>query len=181
MGCVLLVAGCGLLRQWLMKKANVLISVMIITMISTSFMGTGREFTRGIANMAFCWLELPHEIEGKIRDNNPDAPFGMITSSIAATLGAIKGTFWTTDRFVGGAVEIALSPFPPYEPIMHPGYPPYLNSRKNKEFQDPERMYSSTERDFTTTETAHIEKDWSASHIEEENPYVEKITHESKQ
>jgi putative exosortase-associated protein (TIGR04073 family) len=143
---------------------------------SFSFKGTGRELSRGVTNMAFCWLELPHEIECKIRDNNPDAPFGMISSSIAAALGAIKGTLWTVDRFVGGAVEIAFSPFPPYDPIMHPGYPPYLNFKKRKQSEDQERLSSADFGDLPSTGTAHIKQDRADSHIEEDNPCIEKIT-----
>ncbi len=43
-----------------------------------SLKGTGREFARGAANVAFCWLELPSEIEARIRDDSPGDPFSII-------------------------------------------------------------------------------------------------------
>jgi hypothetical protein len=38
----------------------------------------------------------------------------------------------TVERAVGGVVEVGLSPFPPYDPLMEPAFPPYLNSTGRK-------------------------------------------------
>ena len=93
---------------------------------SVSLKGTASELGRGVTNVAFCWLELPSAVEHGIRRHNPDNPFGIIGSTFGAVFGTIGGTIHTVKRGVGGAVEVALSPFPPYDPLMHPALPPYL-------------------------------------------------------
>jgi putative exosortase-associated protein (TIGR04073 family) len=95
-----------------------------------SLKGTGREFARGAANVAFCWLELPSEIEARIRDDSPGDPFSIVRNVFDVTFGVVCGTIRTVERAVGGVVEIGLSPFPPYEPLMDPAYPPYLKAAK---------------------------------------------------
>ena len=95
-----------------------------------SLKGSAGEFARGVANVGFCWLELPSEIEAHIRENSPGNPFGIISPVFAVTFGTISGTFRAVERAAGGVVEVALSPFPPYEPLMDPALPPYLASIK---------------------------------------------------
>jgi putative exosortase-associated protein (TIGR04073 family) len=97
-----------------------------------SLKGTGCELGRGAANIAFCWLEVPHEIEARVREDRSGRPFSVISGVFSALLGTIDGTIWAAERAIGGAFEIVLSPFPPYEPIMEPAYPPYLNFGKKK-------------------------------------------------
>ena len=104
---------------------------------SPSLKGTGRELGRGVTNVAFCWLELPASVEHGIRRHNPDNPFGIISSTFGAVFGTIGGTIRTVRRGVGGVVEVALSPFPPYDPLMHPAYPPYLGLAKAPEREKP--------------------------------------------
>lgn len=95
--------------------------------------GTGHELGRGVTNIAFCWLEIPHEIEARVREGDSGRPFGVVSNAFDAALGAINGAIWGVERAVGGAFEVLLSPFPPYDPIMEPAYPPYLNFKKPSE------------------------------------------------
>lgn len=95
-----------------------------------SLKGSAGEFARGVANVGFCWLELPSEIEARLREDAPGDPFGIISPAFAVTFGAITGTFRAVERAAGGVVEVALSPFPPYEPLTDPSLPPYLKSLK---------------------------------------------------
>ena len=92
--------------------------------------GTVREIGRGTTNVAFCWLELPAAVEGRIRRGGPGHPFGIISTTFDVVFGTVCGTVRTVQRGVGGVVEVGLSPFPPYEPLMDPAFPPYLNFRK---------------------------------------------------
>ena len=100
---------------------------------SFSLKGTGGESGRGIVNIAFCWFEIPHEVEARIRENDSGHPFSIVSNAFDAALGAANGAVWGAERAIGGACELALSAFPPYDPIMKPGYPPYLNSGKVSE------------------------------------------------
>ena len=95
-----------------------------------SLKGTGREFARGAAIVAFCWLELPSEIEARIRDYGPGDPFGILPTVLGITFGTVSGSFRAVERAVGGMVEIGLSPFTPYGPLMEPAFPPYLPAAK---------------------------------------------------
>ncbi len=96
-----------------------------------SVKGTGHEFFRGVTNIAFCWLEIPHEIEAGVREStSTGSPFGIVSPAFAFVIGALNGTVWGVERAIGGAFEVVLSPFPPYGPIMRPAYPPYLNFKK---------------------------------------------------
>jgi putative exosortase-associated protein (TIGR04073 family) len=92
--------------------------------------GTVHEAGRGVTNVAFCWLELPAAVEDRVRRGGPGHPFGIISTTFDVVFGTICGTVRTVQRGVGGVVEVGLSPFPPYEPLMDPAFPPYLNFRK---------------------------------------------------
>ncbi len=92
--------------------------------------GTACEAGRGVTNVAFCWLELPAAVEGKIRRGSPGHPFGIISTSFDVVFGTVCGTVRTVQRGVGGVFEVGLSPFPPYEPLMDPAFPPYLNLQR---------------------------------------------------
>jgi len=102
--------------------------------------GTGHELGRGVTNIAFCWLEIPHEIEARVREGDSGYPFGVVSNAFDATIGALNGTIWGVERAVGGAFEVLLSPFPPYDPIMEPAYPPYLNFKKASEEESTEAI-----------------------------------------
>lgn len=88
--------------------------------------GSGREFGRGATNVAFCWLEIPSEVESEIRDSDVGSPFSIIGNTFDVAFGAIDGTLSAVGRGAGGVVEIGLSPFPPYDPLMDPALPPYM-------------------------------------------------------
>lgn len=92
-----------------------------------SLMGTGREMGRGLTNVALCWLEIPNEVETRIRKNRTGHPFNVLANAFHVVFGTLGGAVDTAERACGGAVEIILSPFPPYGPIMEPALPPYLN------------------------------------------------------
>jgi len=92
--------------------------------------GTVYEAGRGVTNVAFCWLELPAAVEGRIRRGGPGHPFGIISTTFDVVFGTVCGTVRTVQRGVGGVVEVGLSPFPPYEPLMDPAFPPYLNRQR---------------------------------------------------
>lgn len=85
---------------------------------------------RGVTNVAFCWLELPSAVEDRIRRGGPGHPFGIISTTFDVLFGTVCGTVRTVQRGVGGVVEVGLSPFPPYEPLMDPAFPPYLNLQR---------------------------------------------------
>lgn len=101
-----------------------------------SLKGTGCESGRGIVNIGFCWLEIPHEVEARIRKNDSGHPFSIIPNTFSAALGIVGGTVCSVERVFGGTFEIILSPFPPYSPIMNPAYPPYLNFGKDSEQEE---------------------------------------------
>jgi len=126
--CLLLVAvGCGTHRPARVgRKAEP---------ETFSIKGTGCELGRGVTNIALCWLEIPYEIEGRIRENRQDAPFSVVANVFDAALGTINGAVWGVERALGGAFEIVLSPFPPYGPLMEPAFPPYLNRGNEPEQQ----------------------------------------------
>jgi len=86
---------------------------------------------RGGANIALCWLEVPCTIKSKMQSRKTGEPFGIIPNTFAVTFGAVKGSIRTAKRLVGGTVEVALSPFPPYEPLLHPPFPPYIMPKTN--------------------------------------------------
>jgi putative exosortase-associated protein (TIGR04073 family) len=102
-----------------------------------SLKGTGHELGRGVTNIALCWLEVPHEIEARVRESDSGRPFGIVSNAFGAALGALNGAIWGVERAVGGAFEVVLSPFPPYDPIMKPAYPPYLNFQKKAPEEKP--------------------------------------------
>ena len=92
--------------------------------------GTACMAGRGVTNVAFCWLELPSAVEDRIRRGGPGHPFGIISTTFDVLFGTVCGTVRTVQRGVGGVVEVGLSPFPPYEPLMDPAFPPYLNFQR---------------------------------------------------
>jgi len=91
-----------------------------------SLRGTGRECGRGVVNVAFCWLEIPDDIEHQVRSNYDPSLGGVVGTSVDIVEGAVSGTFGTVERAMTGVFEIVLCPFPPYGPMAKPGLPPYL-------------------------------------------------------
>ena len=72
-------------------------------------------FSRGIINIATCWLEIPREI---ILENNKFPVVGIVS-------GALKGTFFTTTRAVLSVVDVGLLGFTGpsgYDPNLFPEY-----------------------------------------------------------
>jgi len=124
-----------------------------------SLKGTGRQMARGGVNMALCWLELPHEMEEGIQENNSHGPFGLVSNAFHIAFGALRGAVWSVERCAGGAVEIAFSPFPPYDPIMHPAYPPYVKPEKIIEpKEDDSRIEKGlSSEDSCSTETSGLD------------------------
>ena len=92
-----------------------------------SLKGTGRELGRGVTNIVFCWLEIPRDVEYRVRRKASGHPFGVVSGVFHGAVGTVIGSISALQRAVGGAFEVVLSPFPPYEPLMEPAYPPYLN------------------------------------------------------
>ena len=92
-----------------------------------SVKGSASEFGRGVTNVALCWLELPYELENGIRDGSKPGIGGLFHTAWNIVGGTVKGTLGTAGRAVGGVLEVAFSPFPPYNPLMQPAFPPYLN------------------------------------------------------
>lgn len=97
-----------------------------------SLVGTGREMGRGLTNVALCWLEIPNEVETRIRKNRTGHPFNILANAFHVVFGTLGGAVDTAERACGGAIEIILSPFPPYGPIMEPALPPYLNPEEEQ-------------------------------------------------
>ena len=93
-----------------------------------SLKGTAMEFSRGVVNVAFCWLEIPHEIEHRVREDRSDGLFDFVSSAFNVASGAVCGTLKAAGRGCNGCVEMLLSPFPPYGPLTEPALPPYLRS-----------------------------------------------------
>lgn len=106
---------------------------------------------RGGTNIAFGWLEVPCTIKSRIKSGKSEGPFGIISNTFAATFGAVKGAIWASKRLVGGAVEMVLSPFPPYEPLLHPPYPPCLEPKTN----EPEKSRPCDKDSETCPEERH--------------------------
>lgn len=91
-----------------------------------SFKSFGKQFTRGLMNVGFCWLEVPYQIKARLTDPDLNQPDAILTQVYNVICGTCEGTVETVERFTGGIVEVAFSPFPSYEPLMNPPYPPYL-------------------------------------------------------
>lgn len=102
-----------------------------------SLKGSAAEFGRGVTNVAFCWLELPYELEEGVRGNSEPGLGGILGTAWGLATGAIQGVLGTAGRAVGGVLEIALSPFPPHGPLMNPSRPPYLNFKRKASKQEP--------------------------------------------
>lgn len=98
-----------------------------------SLRGTANESGTGIVNIAFCWLEIPCEIKGRLRDNKWNRIWCIIPNSFDILFGTTRGASRGIMRGIGGVCEVILSPFPPYCPLMTPAYPPYFESEKNAE------------------------------------------------
>ncbi len=60
---------------------------------------------RGVGNVAFCWVEIPLEINKEIQNTDP------FTGSV---VGFFTGLFYTGQRFVLGAVDIVTFPIDVY-------------------------------------------------------------------
>ena len=98
-----------------------------------SLRGTANESGIGIINIAFCWLEIPCEIKGRLRDNKWNRIWCIIPNSFDILFGTTRGASRGIMRGLGGVCEVILSPFPPYCPLMTPAYPPYFESEKKLE------------------------------------------------
>ena len=86
--------------------------------------GSAKEMGRGLANVVLSWLEIPKGIQSKVREKGPNPSiFETVTGTV---FGAGSGVVNGVERAVGGVYETAMSPFPPYDPLMSPAYPPYL-------------------------------------------------------
>jgi len=126
-----------------------------------SLRGTCGEFGRGVTNVAFCWLEVPCEVETRVRGNSPGDPFSIVANVFDIAFGTIGGTFRTAGRAAGGAAEIGLSPFPPYDPLMDPAYPPYVKlaarsggpKAESREIHESEIQFDEGEGTYTQTLT----------------------------
>ena len=95
-----------------------------------SLKGTGRQVGRGLTNVALCWLEVPYHVEKQVGESPMGHPFDVIGSTLSGALGVVNGAIWGVGRGLGGVIEVVLSPFPPYEPLMKPAYPPYVGRAK---------------------------------------------------
>ena len=98
-----------------------------------SLRGTANESGTGMVNIVFCWLEIPCEIKGRLRDNKWNRIWCIIPNSFDILFGTTRGASRGIMRGLGGVCEVILSPFPPYCPLMTPAYPPYFESEKNTE------------------------------------------------
>lgn len=92
-----------------------------------SLSGTAREGGRGVVNVAFCWLAIPYEVEHEIRSNDSSGPFSVISKSFSAGKGIFNGTWMALERAMGGSFEVLFCLTPPYDPMMEPSLPPYLD------------------------------------------------------
>jgi hypothetical protein len=117
-----------------------------------------------VTNVAFSWLEVPYEIETRVRNGHSGSPFDIVSHTFDVAFGAIGGTFSTAERAVGGAVEVGLSPFPPYDPLMSPALPPYLaaageehkHHRENHEHESGEVRVDEDDGVYTQTITQEM-------------------------
>ena len=85
---------------------------------SFSLKGAGVQLSRGTVNMGMCWLEIPYNMEKEVQKADDNA----LSFALAGASGAVFGTVQGANRIVGGVFEILFSPFPPYGPIMCPGW-----------------------------------------------------------
>jgi len=123
-----------------------------------SLKGTACELARGATNVAFCWLEVPREVEARIRDGHVGSPFSIISNTFDVAFGTLDGAFKTAGRAAGGAVEVGLSPFPPYDPLMDPPYPPYLKFAEASEDSEREvRVVEQEQMEFDRIEGVHTQ------------------------
>lgn len=71
------------------------------------------KFTRGIVNIATCYLEVPMNVYETSKDEN------VVTGLLyGMTVGVAKSLV----RLAIGAVELGTFPFEPYSPLMEPEY-----------------------------------------------------------
>lgn len=114
-----------------------------------SFKKMGEDAGRGIVNVSFCWMEVPHKVKERVKKEPVHGPFNVVGGTLRGAFGALSGSIYGARRGVGGVFEFALSPFPPYGPLMYPAYPPYLAGEKgekekisgcHKKSLDPDRI-----------------------------------------
>lgn len=112
-----------------------------------SFTGSAVQFGRGLVNAGFCWLEIPHEIKNRLAEGRGDGRiFNPVSATVRIALGTVKGSVKTVERAVGGVLETAFSPFPPYRPLMDPAWPPYLNFTPAPPKKAPRHVESRAQR-----------------------------------
>lgn len=87
-----------------------------------------RQTGRGFVNIAFCWMEVPYEIKRSLTEKDNLELLGVFTNTYNVVAGTVSGAVHTVVRCAGGIYEVTFAPFPPYEPLMCPAYPPYLYS-----------------------------------------------------
>ncbi len=138
-----------------------------------SFRGTVTQFERGVANIAFSWLEIPKGIASNLKGDRFSSAFSVISYGVDTVGGAAGSAFDVLKRATGGAVEILISPFPPYDPIMTPPYPPYMVTRKKLE-EEIEEEHEDEEReeeheDFDDDDAGHEEGDGGEEEEEHED------------
>jgi len=73
---------------------------------------TGAKFTRGLANAATGWVEIPKNIANESRDSN---------ALVGITYGTVKGVAHTVGRTVVGAIDLATF-FVPSGEFVHSTY-----------------------------------------------------------
>lgn len=104
-----------------MKK---LLSFLLLTVLSAvayadiqdppaNDQGPTRKFSRGLANVLFCWTEIPSSIA---TINNREG------NSAAASYGIVKGVGRTFFRMNAGIFELATTPFPTHKASYRPFY-----------------------------------------------------------
>lgn len=85
-----------------------------------------RQVGRGLVNVACCWTEIPYEIKRRLDAKDNLEMLGVFTNTYNVVAGTAAGAFHTVTRCVGGIYEVTFAPFPPYDPLMCPAYPPYM-------------------------------------------------------
>lgn len=115
-----------------------------------SLSGTGHQLGRGVTNLALCWLEIPYQVEAHVGNDRIQRPFDVVGTILSGAVGAVEGTVWGVGRGLGGIVEVVLSPFPPYGPLMSPAYPPYIGCAEESR---PEAAESAFETRFQAAQS----------------------------
>lgn len=109
---------------------------------------------RGVANVATCWLEIPHQIAIEWQETDP---------ATGCFVGAVKGVGWIFMRFTAGVYETVTFAFPTppsYQPILEPEFVfsgagrtpiPELTEMDGNKTTNPDE--SRTSRTLTTKDT----------------------------